>query len=366
MSKLRVFEAFAGVGSQEMALRNLGIEYDIVGISEIDNKATISKASIHTNYLELLNTYAFPSDEDMVEYLRGINAPLHHKTFEFIGHKIKNKKLKETYLAFLLTNNYGDIANIKTDDLGEIDLFTYSFPCQSISIAGDTEGFEEGSGTKSSLLHECKKIIEAKLPKVLVMENVKNLISKRFKGSFENWIAYLETLGYKTTWKVLNAKEFGVPQNRDRVFAVSTLGGKFEFGEHEMKVTALRDYLESEVDEKHYIAKPFTLVSKPNSNVVAECHLEAFDQNKRIYGIDGTFQCLSAKERGINKILVGDRIRRLTPIECWRLMGFSDEDYYKASVDCSDSQLYKQAGNSIVVNVLEYIFGQLDNQKFFN
>ena len=198
MDKLRVFEAFAGIGSQRMALRNLNIPHEVVAISETDKFAIKSYMAIHGETL-----------------------------------------------------NLGDISKIKIEDIPEHDLFTYSFPCQDISMAGKQASLKEGSETRSSLLWECKKIIENKKPKYLLMENVKNLISKKHKPYFDKWLEYLENLGYTNYWKVLNAKDFGVPHNRERIFAVSILDNKeqYVFPEAKELDTTLEDILEEQVEK---------------------------------------------------------------------------------------------------------------------
>ncbi|WP_446457331.1 DNA cytosine methyltransferase [Tuanshanicoccus yangjingiae] len=199
---LKVLEAFAGIGTQRMALRNLGVPHEVVAISEIDKFAIKSYEAIHGK-----------------------------------------------------TKNLGDISKIKEEDIPEHDLFTYSFPCQDISLAGYQKGLSQGSKTRSSLLWECKRVIESKKPKYLLMENVKNLVSKKFKADFDRWLEYLESLGYTNYWKVLNAKDYGVPQNRERVFCVSILGEHkgFEFPTGEPLTIRLKDVLEDEVDEKFYL-----------------------------------------------------------------------------------------------------------------
>ena len=166
--KIRVFEAFAGYGSQSIALRNIGIPYEVVAISEIDKYAI--------------------------------------KAYEAIHGKV---------------NNLGDISKINVEDIPDHDLFTYSFPCQDISTAGKQASLKEGSGTRSSLLWECRKIIEYKKPTYLLMENVKNLVSKKHRPYFNKWLEYLESLGYTNYWKVLNAKDFGVPQNRESICGIN-------------------------------------------------------------------------------------------------------------------------------------------------
>ena len=346
---LKVFEAFAGVGSQRMALRNLGIEHKVVGICEIDKFALKSYEAIHGD------------------------CP-----------------------------NFGDISKVDPNDLPDMDLFTYSFPCQDLSIAGKRKGL--GEGTRSGLLYECEKIIEAKKPKYLLLENVKNLVGKKFKNDFDEWLKYLENLGYKNYWKVLNAKDYGVPQIRERVFVVSILNDNqgYEFPKSIKLTKCIKDILEDEVDEKFYMNKPFKFVNRKNE--AAELEIRAnrecrvvqdermicptlttmggghrepkiievakmtninFDAESRVYSNNGIMATLQSRDcRGPKKILVKDgysyRVRKLTPLECWRLMSFSDEDYYKAkNIGISNSQLYKQAGNSIVVKVLEGIFENL-------
>ena len=177
---IKVIELFAGIGSQAMALRNIKADYEVIGISEIDKFAVASYNAIHGE-----------------------------------------------------ARNFGDITKIK--ELPNCDLMTYSFPCQSLSTAGKQEGIKEG--TKSGLLLEVKRLLKigkekGKLPRWLLLENVKNLVSKKFMPQFQEWLDFLESIGYDTKWKVLNVKDFGVPQNRERVFAVSCLKkNNFEFPE---------------------------------------------------------------------------------------------------------------------------------------
>lgn len=439
MNKIRVFEAFAGIRTQSIALRNIGVSYEVVAISEIDKYA--------------------------------IQA----------GEAIQGK-----------ANNLGDISKIKVEDVPQHDLFTYSFPCQSLSVAGKQEGLIRGQ-TRSGLLYECEKIIEYCRPKYLLMENVKNLVGKKFKPQFDEWLNYLESLGYTNYWKVLNAKDYGVPQNRERVFVVSILGEHtpYEFPKPIPLDKCIADILEDQVDEKYYINKPFHLVDKGHQ---AELDIKGQDCIKRVYSTDKiaptlttmqgglrepkilehklyqnvkvrkydvdinelkktlkaaknksglTIKDISCKldktkttvehwfrnddcfsipdeyvwldlkkilgittdkfdkpimefeikpneydmsnrayhengiaptltasgESGAKKILVSQstehlRIRKLTPRECFRLMGMNDKDIDKIQqAGISNTQQYKMAGNSIVVNVLEAIFRNLFIKK---
>lgn len=414
---LRVLEAFSGVGSQRMALRNLGINHEVVGIAEIDKFAIASYEAIHG----------------------------------------------ETF-------NLGDVSQVEIEDIPNHDLFTYSFPCQDISLAGNGLGLDEGSGTRSGLLWECQKIIAGKKPKYLLLENVKNLVGKKHKHNFDKWLEWLEEEGYTNYWQVLNAKNYGVPQNRERVFVVSILGDHepYEFPEPVELESRLKDVLDEEVDERFYLdeerVNKLTLnwekVAK-NDDLQVVTNTSATGYNKsNVYHENGISPTIAARDyKGPNQVLqvgqydtntrtnsnrfrtyspngispslttmgggglepcvmaggnrqpsvliknatkkgyleatdgdgvdlaypesktrrgrvqnglsqtldTGDskgvitdfRIRKLTPKECWRLMGFSDEDFHKAESFCSNTQLYKQAGNSIVVPVLEGIFNQL-------
>lgn len=326
---LRVFEAFAGYGSQSIALRNLGIEYEVVAISEIDKYAIKAYEAIH--------------------------GP---------------------------ANNLGDICKINPSDIPDHDLFTYSFPCQDLSVAGKQAGL--GKGTRSGLLYECEKIIEAKKPKYLLLENVKNLVGKKFKPQFDEWLDYLKSLGYTNYWKVLNAKDYGVPQNRERVFVISILGDHkpFEWPTPIPLDKRIADILEDEVDEKYYINKPFHLVNKGHQAELREpkiltlpCICASRGRNpenpsSRVAGLPteqrlefntkGTSNTITTVQKDNYVVETNYRIRKLTPRECFRLMGMRDDDIDKIqAARISNTQQYKMAGNSIVVDVLEVIFKNL-------
>lgn len=354
---LRVFEAFAGYGSQRMALRNCGIPFQVVGISEIDEAVTISYASIHTDFLNVREEPVDISENDMREFLLKRNIPLDYRTFENRVSSLKGQRLKDLYLANKLIKNYGDIRIIEAEKLPDFDFFTYSFPCQDISVSGYQKGLDKHSGTRSSLLWECCKIIETKRPKYLMMENVKNLVGSNHRANFEEFLTYLESLGYSNKWQVLNARDYGIPQNRERVFCISILGeNNFEFPNPIELKLSMFDLLEDEVDSKYEL----------NHNQYSEKPIE----NKVCYCLDsnywkGTFladfllkrrrQVVTSRKIAENKYLA----RRLTPKETWRLMGVRDEDFHKASSLVSSTSLYKQSGNSIVVPVMEHIFKNL-------
>jgi len=205
MSKtISMNELFSGIGAQRKSLLNLDYDVDVVGIAEIDK-------------------YAIQSYEAM----------------------------------YGKTRNYGDISAIEKLDYA--DLWTYSFPCQDISYAGKQRGINEN--TRSGLLYQVQRLLEVAkeedtLPKYLLLENVKALVGKKFKAQFDEWLQYLDDLGYKNYWQVLNAKDYGIPQNRERVFVVSIrkdINQDYVFPEKEKLKTNIRDILEDEVDEKYYL-----------------------------------------------------------------------------------------------------------------
>lgn len=153
--------------------------------------------------------------------------------------------------------NYGDISKINWDDVPDFDFFTYSSPCQDFSNAGLQKGGEEGSGTRSSLLWECRRAIETKRPKYLMLENVKALVSKKFLPLFHKWLETLEDYGYTNYYAVLNAKDYGIPQNRERVFCISIHGDHdiFHFPASIPLELRLKDILEEEVDDKYVLSE---------------------------------------------------------------------------------------------------------------
>ena len=380
MQKIKVIELFAGVGSQAMALRNIGIDYEVIGISEIDKFAIKSYEAIHGE-----------------------------------------------------VHNFGDISKI--EKLPYCDLLTYSFPCQDLSIAGHQKGINKD--TRSGLLLEVERLLlEAKetgtLPKYLLLENVKNLVGKKFIKDFEHWLNFLNSLGYYSNWEVLNAKDYGIPQNRERVFVVSSLENMhYKFPKPVELKSKMKDLLEEKVDDKYYLSEKylkcfsdmknrngFTRGERFNPRKLEECNTafaittragqrstdnfiiqkghgfnkggikenivpaltkSSWHENNFVVNINPSGKGMNGnvyrtnlspalttnKGEGIKILQNNDyRIRKLTPLECWRLMGFRDIDYYAAkSVEISDAQLYKQAGNSIVVTVLEAIFRNLFFKK---
>ena len=434
MEKIKIFTAFSGYDSQCMALDKLGIDYELVGWSEIDKYAIQAHNAVYPQWTE---------------------------------------------------RNYGDITQIDWENVPDFDLFTYSFPCQDISIAGKQRGLQKGSETRSSLLWECQRAIEIKRPKYCLMENVAALVSEKFRPFFLKWERLMCRYGYTNYNKVLNAKDYGVPQNRERIFMVSIHNAEqsYYWPEPFKLEKRLKDVLEQNVDEKYYLSdrlgrdfvcstnghkdgepkiiEPIgcvmrgrnpenpsergrsngkykqriemgsnisnTITSVQKDSLVAEPQpIIIDDYNQRIlqdqdvigtittnignsaprngYKIAEPLRIPQATAQGYVEVEPGSlfdgsypnsktrrgrvqdngqsrttltangeppsfyegvkdmnyRIRKLTPRECFRLMGVSETDIDKIqAAGISNSQQYKMAGNSIVVDVLEHIFRKM-------
>ena len=376
--KIRMFEAFSGVGTQLMALKRITSNYEIVGYSEIDKYAIQSYHAIHGD-----------------------------------------------------VKAYGDITKMK--EIPPCDIFTYSFPCTDLSKAGKQKGMTKH--TRSGLVYEVLRLVREtqNKPKVLIMENVPDLIQTNFVRQFGEIQLELERMGYMNYVETLNAKDFGVAQNRDRVFMVSVLDGSYEFPETMKLEKRLKDYLEDDVSEKYYLSdKQIESIINPIyesmgidrvneidgvSTAVTTAFMPSIaipEATKQGYALahdgDGVYINRPHQKRGVVQdqmiqtiktsgndigVVVGGiiddtqgydgvryyndlsptlrsersglktltnnlRIRKLTPLECWRLMGISDEDFYKAQASgVSNSQLYKQAGNAICVPVFEAILRRM-------
>lgn len=420
---VKVLELFAGIGACSKALTNLGIQHEIVDAVEIDKYAIKSFNAVHGTNFE---------PQDITTWDKDIKC----------------------------------------------DLIMHGSPCQDFSTAGLQAGGDKGSGTRSSLMYETLRIVERLKPKYVVWENVKNLLSKKHRHNFDAYIEQMEKLGYQNYYQVLNAKDYGVPQNRERVFTVSILGGgNFRIPEPILLKKKLKDILEENVDERYYLSsnrlvkikewedrqkangKGFRFEATDGSGIGRAVTTSGDRPSSTNYIIEGATPlqrevCDKALEKGLvepndaieytysnarlkeiekgcikkqnktdnqvmstlktnpqqigvcvpiktaNKkgydlatdgdgidlaypdsktrrgrvghgvaktiptsdsqgVLDGYRIRKLTPLECWRLMGFDDTDFHKAEKVNSNTQLYKQAGNSICVNVLEAILTNL-------
>ena len=300
---LKVLELFGGIGACSKALEKLEIDYEIVDYVEIDKYAVKSFNAMHETNFE-------PQD-------------------------------------------------IRTWDKDiEVDLLMHGSPCQNFSLAGNQLGGDKGSGTQSSLMYESIRIITKLKPKYVIWENVKNLLSKKHRHNFDAYLETMEQLGYTNYYQVLNAKDYGIPQNRERVFTISIrkdIDKNYVFPPKQELKLKLKDMLEDEVDDYYYNVCPSMIKALEEGKVKDVTNLDYCN----------TLTTKQARWNNAGMIIGKKGLRYLSGIETWRLMGFDDEDFEKAAKVNSNSQLYKQAGNSICVPVLEAILNNLllDNNE---
>ena len=355
---MKVLSLFSGIGATEKALERENIPFDLVNYCEIDKYASKAYSLIHN------------IDE---------------------------------------SKNLGDITKIKVEDIPYCDMISHTSPCQSFSAAGKGGGGKRDSGTESSLMWYSVDIILKMKPKIVLWENVANVLSKKHFPVFQEYLSTLEDAGYINSYSILDAKDFGIPQSRKRIFCISRLNNRFSFDSIKTSPSPkLCDIMEKEVDSKYYMTdeqlkriynwkafeRPLRKVLGVNSissTLTArgagewrsgiKLYSEKFDNTTDVDLFIGNgalrTRVISDNEQGAKlELRKGDisnclttiptdnvvyndlGIRRFTPKECFRLVGFDDEDYEKVK-DFSDSRLYKMAGNSIVVNVLQAIFKEL-------
>ena len=483
---IRLIEFFAGYGSQALALNELGVEFQHWRICEWAIKSIQAYKDNH--FYDVERDYAKEfTFEELIDILTdlGISAnysePLNREQVKRLG----EKQCRTIYNNIKNTNNLVNISSVKGKDLDIRDtdkydyILTYSFPCQDLSKAGKGKGMARDSGTRSGLLWEVERILDElyadggadKLPKILLMENVPDVIGTNNLPHFRDWRDKLESMGYKCYWQVLNAKEYSIPQNRDRCFMVSILGDYFYgFPQSYPLINKLMNILEQNVDEKYYLSQKAikgklntkfrttsfegclpqedgccrTLCARdykdPKCIVEIDepiaCELRC-DEGIRTFkdnimgtlrtidgcgdkhiieptlkeqlcdrlvesgllkvgtvinhsytnGLNGknpnSRQCLKdyiESENGICNCLTTRpdvlgiavenfknlRIRKLTPKECFRLMGVRDKNFDRISKNQSNASLYHLAGDSIVVSVLVAILGQFVENFDFN
>lgn len=333
---LKHMSLFSGIESFKRGLDNLRIENELVGYSEIDKYASKVLAEIH-----------------------GVEENL----------------------------NYGNIRNIDERKVPDCDLITYGFPCQDLSVGGLRKGIVKDE-TRSGLLFDALRIIKEKKPKYAIAENVKNLIGKGFIKDFQALLAELDSYGYNNYWNVMNSKDYGIPQQRERIFIVSIRKdvdtGLFTFPEMFTSDFRIKDFLETDVAEKYFIDDERTerIIREYKPQLSLDTNRTErigglFDTETRkrqagaIWDIDYIAPTITTSQGGYREPLwlVDGRIRKATPKECFLLMGFNDEDYDKGKTilekefyngkDRTNSQMLKMAGNSIVVNVIQEILIEL-------
>ena len=319
---MKLLSLFTGIGAFEKALKNLNIPIEVVAFCEINEPAAKSYCAVH--------------EEQLSKNLVDVS-------------KVDWKLLK---------------------DQG-VELITHGSPCQSFSISGKGEGGDRGSGTKSSLMWNTVEAIETLRPKWVVWENVKNLMGQKHRHNFEAYLNTLESFGYTNSWKVLNSKWFGSAQSRDRIFTVSSLEGKsVDLQFKDRKITKCFLDIKEHTDEGVLTVDPIIfeqLINKKSAskleklNMVGMYKAFGYEQSRRVYDESGLVPTLTTGCDTKFLVSYGDQniVRRITALEAWLAMGFSKDDFEKASKVCSKGRLYHQAGNSIVVPVLEAIFSRM-------
>lgn len=305
---IKILELFGGIGSPRCALRNMNIPTKAIDYVEIDQKAVKSYNEMFRNELE-------------------------YTTQSVVGYNLKP------------------------------DILIHGSPCQDFSIAGKQQGADKGTRTRSSLMWETIEIVRAMgewKPKYIIWENVKNVLSKHMRHNFDDYIQELQKLGYTSNFAVLNTMDFGIPQNRNRVFTVSCLNGQlFNFDLLRKSPTKdIKEFLVTEFEDYYKVTQP-SMLSKINGT-------DNSNFNGKVKIIDKYCETITTKQvRCPNAGVIEyepKKYRYLTELECWRLQGYRDSDYY-AALKANPSQkgkmngaLYKQAGNSISVPIFESLF----------
>ncbi len=309
---IQILELFGGIGSPRKALQNLGVPVKAIDYVEIDAKAVRSYNEIFRKELD-------------------------YKTQNVIGYNLKP------------------------------DVLIHGSPCQDFSIAGKQKGADKNSGTRSSLMWETLKIIKRMgvwKPRVVIWENVKNVLSKHMKHNFEKYLEEMEKLGYTNSYAVLNALDFGLPQRRERVFTISMLGDKkFDFEKLEKKEAPnIKEFLEKkeEFADQYIVTQPSMLKRISEKEGTFSGRVQVIKE----YCNTITTKQMRCPNSGVIDLGNG-KYRYLTERECWRLQGYTDEDFEAAlkvhpgKNGKLNGALYKQAGNSIPVGIFESIFKQL-------
>ena len=416
---IRLIEFFAGYGSQALALKYLGVEFEHWKICEWAVKSIQAYKDIHFTDEEAILVGLDKEQEIERLYKQGISSNYNEPMTK---QQIQRLSLEQIYRITennLITHNLVNIQNVKGEDLEIVDtdkydyILTYSFPCQDLSLAGKGKGMSDTS-TRSGLLWEVERILtECKklgtLPQILLMENVPQVHGSDNVEDFNKWQLKLEELGYKNYWQDLIATDYGIPQTRNRCFMISILGDyNYTFPKPIHLKLKLKDMLEDDVDDKYYLSDKMLeyMMSESSGGLSRKEMFERnFKENKEVAATittcagnrasDNYIKIKNATKQGYLEATDGDgidltqpnsetrrgrvqkeqiqtlttqnnlgvvnnmRIRKLTPRECFRLMGVKDKDFEKVAKNQSDSSLYHLAGDSIVVNVLMAIFKEV-------
>ena len=414
----RVIETFSGIGSQAKALSNIGQNYEIVNTADWDINAILAYCMIHKGKIDT-EKYNNVSDSDIIKFLNRFTLSadgkkvMNEKTFLRLPMEVK----KMLYSAIKETKNLVSITDVKGRDIpNNIDLFTYSFPCQDLSLCGCWHGNKSGiardAHNRSGMLWEVERILlemheeGRNLPRFLVMENVCNILSKQHEADFGDWKKTLNELGYYNKIFRLNAKNFGIPQKRERAYMVSVLCNN----DAEMILKIDKYFRENNLEDvnvadsirrRKLMLKDILCLdyknnpdykkeadeSKPNDTPSRQ---KIFDDNVMLFDgkeINEIFvnTVTTKQDRNPNSGLITYKNyargkvkwRYLTPRECFKLMGFEENDFERVVSNnpqiaknrrlYSTEKLIKLAGNSIVVDVLEAIFKQIMyiNKEYF-
>lgn len=393
---LRLVETFSGTGFQYRGfVQSNCFNVELINTCDLDINAILSYAAIHCGLTnEMVSKCSFyPSIDEMAKELADKNIGYDFKKkkpYEWSKMTTGNKvnELKKIWLATHLSKNVGDICRV--DVFPPCDMLTFSFPCQSLSQSGKQEGLK--GGTRSGLVYEVVRIISNMkenntLPSFLLMENVAALVSKKFIKDYEEINQMFDDIGYNVYWKLINSKDCGVPQNRQRVFALYVRkdidNGTFTFPKPFDNGVRLKDILEPEVEDKYYLSEKIqsrfkitdpefkkdiigTTLGEDNSRISTRDH---------VYNLNGNVGCLTATDyKQPKQILEGNKdfvIRKLTNRECFALQGFTFADCDKAkAIGISDSKLYMIAGNGLTSNVIslisEHIYQNWINKSYIS
>ena len=363
--KLRVFEAFSGIGAQRAALeqlrRDYGLNYEIVGTSDWFINAIIAYDAIHCFDLPAPK---LPSKKEQIEYLKRFQFSLESvrplKKVEYLPQNIRER----LYRANIRTKNMGSITDIQGTSFPDCDLLIYSFPCQDLSTGGNGAGMAKGSNTRSGLIWQIERILQSlfqqeRLPEFLLMENVCSILSPRHKTELDKWLAFLKSIGYENDEPMnLNSKDFGVPQERHRTFIVSHLRSKLEIPKHiKMKTKKINTMDFLRIDYSNPIFKEEADAASLNLTSSRQVMWEKNGKEISPDTIIHTITCNMDRTNTSVLFKYNNKIRRLTIREAFLMMGFSEQDYERMhQLGFSYRQENKLIGNAIVVNVLYEIF----------
>lgn len=384
---IRLIETFSGYGSQALALKYLGIEFEHWKTCEWAIKSIQAYKDIHfPNDTKEINM----SKDEMIDYLynKGISSNYNEPMTKSQISRLSEKQLKTIIENIEITHNLVNIQQAKGIDFDITDkeqyeyIMTYSFPCTDLSLAGKRKGMADTS-TRSGMLWEVERILNElkelnQLPQILLMENVPQVHGSNNVEHFNKWQLALERLGYKSYFQDIIATDFGIPQTRNRCFMVSILGDySYSFPKPIPLKLKLKDLLEKEVDEKYYLSEKMKQyifsqngkykVNLNNLEINREvaCSKTTREGSSRADTSDyisneiyATYDEYNNKING-SETINNSRIRKLTPRECGRLMGVKDEDIDKLLKNQSNSSAYHLFGDSICTNIIMAIFGEL-------